>query len=105
MFEARCHMLDLKIFELLVKHADEDDIEESATNFDQKVAKEFDRQKQVAQNKTMKQDELEQIEEELPLHLLQRDLKNADQMFKQMANRAFTLRQELEQLLSFSILT
>ena len=51
----------------------------------------------------MKQEELEQTEEELPLHLLQQQMQNVDRVFQQMANRAFTLRHDLEELVSCHI--
>ena len=85
-----------------VQFAEEDDLA-SSTNFDQKVGSEFHHQQQLARDKSIKQDELEQIEEELPLHLLQQNLQNADQVFCQMANRAFNLRHELEELVRISI--
>ena len=102
MYEASCHKLDLKLFEMRVQFAEEDDLA-SSTNFDQKVGSEFHHQQQLARDKSIKQDELEQIEEELPLHLLQQNLQNADQVFRQMANRAFNLRHELEELVRISI--
>ena len=106
MYEASCHKLDLKLFEMRVQFAEEDDLA-SSTNFDEKVGSEFHHQQQLARDKFIKQDELEQIEEELPLHLLQQNfqqnLQNADQVFCQMANRAFNLRHELEELVRISI--
>ena len=98
MFEERCHQLDLKLFTLRVQHTDDEDL--SSTNFDQKVAGEFRRQQQIAHDVTKKQQDLEQVEEVLPLHLLQQNLQNADMVFREMANKAFTLRRELEDLVS-----
>ena len=104
MYEEQCHELDMKLFTLCVTNpADEDDLDDDTPplcNFDQQVNAEYKRQILLRDDKQKKEEELEQIEEELPLHLLQNDLKSVDKTFKDMAKRAFTIRQELHELVS-----
>ena len=101
MLEAQCHELDMKLFSLCVTNTDEDDDDATPEcNFDQQVYAEYKRQILITEEKQKKEEELEQVEEELPLHLLQNNLQAIDQTFQDMAKRAFTLRQELQELVS-----
>ena len=54
----------------------------------------------MEKEKATKAAELEQIEEELPLHLLQRNHQNADHVFTELTKRAFELRREIQELVS-----
>ena len=45
MFEAECHKIDLKLFQLRVQHAYEEEL--MSNNFDQRVAGEFQKQQQL----------------------------------------------------------
>ena len=100
MLEERCHHLDVELFSLSVEHTDQSDSPSSDHNFDQRIKEEWIHQQKVKDEINKKEEELEQIEEELPLYLLQKDLQTADTVFKDMANRAFTLRHELQELVS-----
>ena len=101
MFEAECHKIDLKLFQLRVQHADEEEL--MSNNFDQRVAGEFQKQQQLTTDIAEKKEELEQVEDDLPLHILQQNLPQADKVFREMANRAYTLRQEIEELVSINL--
>lgn len=98
MFEAECHKIDLKLFRLRVQNTDEEEL--SSDNFDQQVAEEFQKQQQRGLDIVEKQEELEQVEDELPLHILKNDSPKIDAVFQAMANRAYTLRQEINELVS-----
>ncbi len=98
MFEAECHKVDLKLFRLRVQNTDEEEL--ASDNFDQRVADEFKKQQQQELDIAEKQEELEQVEDELPLYILQKNLPKADKEFEAMANRAYTLRQEINELVS-----
>ncbi|XP_071787541.1 uncharacterized protein [Asterias amurensis] len=96
MFESSCHNIDLKLYKWSVEFADEDD-DNSATNFEQQISNEFERQQKIDSVMTQKQKELEQLEEELPLQFFQ-DQKNAGKAFEGIANKAFKIRCELEEM-------
>ena len=101
MFEAECHKIDLKLFKLRVEHIDED--QDVTTNFDQKVAEEFQKQQQLATSITEKRLELEQVEDDLPLYILQKNLHQVDKSFREMANWAYTLRREIHDAVSITL--
>ena len=101
MLEEKCHEIDMHLFRLCVKHSEDND-DQSDNNFDQCVKEEYIRQNKVKVEKTAKQAELDQIEEELPIYLLQKDLQSADGVFNDMARRAFALRQELQEMVNMS---
>ena len=102
MFEAECHIIDLKLFQLRIQHTDEEN--DVSNNFDQRVAEEFQKQQTLATSITDKQQELEQVEDELPLYILQNNLHQVDRAFSEMANRAYTLRREIKDLVSITLL-
>lgn len=96
LLENSCHKIDFTLYQLRVQNADKDD--DCSNNFDLKVAEEFERQQKLKKDQASKQKELEQVEEELPLEVLQQSLRNDKHIFQGMANRAFTLRQQLQEM-------
>ena len=95
MLESHCHNLDVKIFKLRVQHADPS--EACETNFDQEVIAAFKAQQQL-QLDIEKKAMLDEIEEELPLHMLYRQLNDDDDQSNNMAKRALQLRTEIHDL-------
>lgn len=95
MFESSCHNIDLKLYQWSVEFAEEDD--SSATNFEQQISTEFERQQKIDKVMCDKQKQLEQLEEELPLQFFQ-DQTNAGKAFEGIAHKAFKLRIELEEM-------
>ena len=98
MLEESCHELDVRLFKLCVVHSDSSDL--SDNNFNQRAMEECQHQAKMEDEKATKAAELEQIEEELPLHLLQRNHQDADPVFTELAKRAFELRRQLQELVS-----
>ena len=100
LFESRCHAIDLKLYKLRVQYTDQDDMLQETSNFDEKVAAECVRQHKLDKEKAEKEQELEQLEEELPLRVLQH-LNVSKSAFQGMANRAFVLRLQLQEMVIY----
>ena len=96
MLESHCHNLDVKIFKLRVQHADPS--EACETNFDQEVIAAFKAQQQLQLDIEKKKAKLDEIEEELPLHMLYGQLNDDDDQSNNMAKRALQLRTEIHDL-------
>ena len=95
MLEESCQDIDVQLFTLCVKH---NEVDNPSNNFDQRVKEEYARQLRTKKEREAKLAEMDRIEEELPLYLLQRELQAADGVFKDMANRTFTLKREIQEL-------
>ena len=76
-----------------------DEVESSATcsNFEAQIIAEMKRQSDIRKQLTEKQAVLEQIEEELPLYVLQYKPEKVDGPFCKMAHERFKLRAEIQE--------
>ena len=97
MLEQQCQNLDEKLFALCVTNIDGDDTPPNC-NFEQQVDAAVHQHNALKQERERKAAELEEAEDELPLYVLQQDLQSANSAFQDTAKRAFTLRQELQNL-------
>ena len=98
MLEESCHRIDVQLFQLCVSHFDSSDPAEN--NFDQLAMQQCKTEEKMKADKAKKEAELDQIEEELPLHLLQKEHQQVDGVFQELAYRAFELRRQIQGLVS-----
>ncbi|XP_038062362.1 uncharacterized protein LOC119732830 [Patiria miniata] len=94
LFERDCHDLDLELFHLRVKAQDNSDL----TNFDDQVANEIERLRRIQEQLHDKRSALESAEEDLPLYVLQNEMEEIDDRFRDAASIAFKLRNDIQNL-------
>ena len=94
LFEGECHDLDSHLFKLRADaevDSDEDDLE--VNNFDAQVSASISKQHNISKQLQDKQARLEEIEDDLPLYVLQNTTQqDASAEFCQMAMEAVQLR-------------
>ncbi|XP_071796273.1 uncharacterized protein [Asterias amurensis] len=96
LYESACHELDLKLFKLRYEH-DEVDTDAARSNFETQIDAEIKHQIDKKIQLTEKQNQLEQLEEDLPLYILQHETNKVDEQFIQMAHERFRLRAEIQE--------
>ena len=80
---------------------DEDEDEHRDTNFDVQIATSVQQRNHIAQQLTKKKSRLEELEDDLPLYVLQHtEQQDVDAEFRQMATETYQLRVDVHGLVS-----
>ncbi|XP_038050937.1 uncharacterized protein LOC119724100 [Patiria miniata] len=96
LFEMECHRLDVEVLKQRAIGRSLDDEDDSlATDFDKKVEDELSRQRRVEKDLQEKRNNLEELEEEVPLPLLN-DLHNSTG--NEMVNKVQMLRADIAEM-------
>jgi predicted nucleic acid-binding Zn-ribbon protein len=94
LFERDCHEVDLELFHLRVQAQDNFNL----TNFDDQVRDEKERLGRIQEQLHEKRVALESAEEDLPLYVLQNEMEEIDDNFRDAATLAFKLRSDIQAL-------
>lgn len=97
LFERDCHEVDLELFHLRVQAQDNFNL----TNFDDQVRDEKERLGRIQEQLHEKRVALESAEEDLPLYVLQNEMEEIDDNFRDAATLAFKLRSDIQALVKF----
>lgn len=103
LFESNCHELDGQLFKLRTQSYDDDDDENAGTNFEEQIASSVQKRNTVAQQLREKQSRLDELEDDLPLYVLQHtEQQEVDAEFRQMARDTYQLRVDVHGLVSIT---
>ena len=101
MLEDHCHKIDVRIFKLRVQHTDLSEVSACKSRFDHQILAPYRAQEQLQSDIAKKRSTLEEIEEELPLQMLYRQIKG-DHHLSSAVKRPVQLRTQLQNLVGVS---
>ena len=105
LFESECHRLDEHLFKLRAETEDDDEMT-STNNFDEQVTTSIKKRNSIAQQLRDKKSRLDELEEDLPLFVLQHtEMQQVNAEFHLLAKETCQLKMGILDLVSQSVVT